>query len=78
MNKEKLLNLLEESAKTEESALPLYTRHLSSTLFLSDFDADRQQRILRILQTLENESKGHLKTLLSLMEKIKEGDKDVY
>jgi len=40
MTKEKLLNLLDESLKAEEIALPLYTRHLSSTLFLSDFDTD--------------------------------------
>jgi thiamine phosphate synthase YjbQ (UPF0047 family) len=78
MTKEKLLNLLNESVKVEESALPLYTRHLSSTLFLSDFDADEQRHILRILQTLESESKGHRRTLLSLIDKIKEDDKDVY
>ncbi|MBN1787662.1 MAG: hypothetical protein JW806_04640 [Sedimentisphaerales bacterium] len=78
MTKEKLINLLEEAAKTEESALPLYTRHLSSTLFLSDFDTNEQQRISQILQILENESKGHQRTLLSLIDKIKEDNKDVY
>ncbi|MDD5064103.1 MAG: hypothetical protein PHQ35_05005 [Phycisphaerae bacterium] len=78
MTKEKLLNLLGESLKAEESALPLYTKHLSSTLFLSNFDADEQQHVKRILQTLENESKGHYHTLRCLIDKIKEEKKDVY
>ncbi|MFA6186781.1 MAG: hypothetical protein WC770_06180 [Phycisphaerae bacterium] len=78
MTKEKLLNLLEESLKAEENALPLYTKHLSSTLFLSDFDTDEQRHIMRILKILEDESKGHRHTLLCLIDKIKEDDKDVY
>jgi hypothetical protein len=77
MTKGKLLNLLDESLKTE-SALPLYAKHLRSTLFLSDFDADEQRRVMRILQALENESKGHRVALQSLIGRIEKGVKDVY
>lgn len=78
MTKEKLLNLLGESLKAEESAMPLYTKHLGSTLFLSDFGADEQQRIKGILERLEDESKGHRRALQSLIGRIEKGVKDVY
>jgi hypothetical protein len=78
MTKERLLNLLDESLKAEESALPLYTKHISSTLFLSGFEAAEKERIAQILGILEEETSKHYKALQHLIEKIRNEDKDVY
>lgn len=78
MTKERLLNLLGESLKAEEIALPLYTRHISSTLFLSGFEAAKQDRIIQILGILHDESNEHYRTLQWLIDKVRNEDKDVY
>ena len=78
MTKERLLNLLGESLKAEEIALPLYTRHIGSTLFLSGFEAAKQDRIIQILGILHDESDEHRQTLQRLIDKVQNEDKDVY
>lgn len=78
MTKERLLSLLDESLKAEESALPLYTKHISSTLFLSGFEAAAKDRIAQILGILQEETSKHYKALRYLIEKVQNEDKDVY
>jgi len=78
MTKERLLKLLGDSLKAEESALPLYTKHISSTLFLSGFEAAKQKQIRRILGILQDESNEHYQTLRWLIDNTRNEDKDVY
>lgn len=78
MTKNELLEALQEALKTEESAMPLYTKHIDSTLFLSGFDLAEQEQIGRILHTLNVESTHHGMALQLLINKIKSEDKDVY
>lgn len=78
MTKQELLKLLKETLNTEESAMPLYTRHIDSTLFLSGFDSGEQKHISRILNTLNAESTDHGIALRQLINKIESEDKDVY
>jgi len=78
MTKQELLKLLQNALKTEEIAMPLYTRHIDSTLFLSGFDPDAQKRMSGILHTLNIESTHHGMALQWLINKIQSEDKDVY
>lgn len=78
MTKQELLNALEEGLRTEESALPIYTKHIDSTLFLSGFTPEQQDRIRQILNRLSTESTGHARIYQNLIEKITSENKDVY
>lgn len=78
MTKQELLNLLQEAVKTEESAIPLYTKHISSTLFLSGFDEGAKERIRQILEKLYRESTGHSKIYKKLIDRIQGENQDVY
>lgn len=78
IKKQELIKLLEESLKTEEGAIPLYTKHVSSTLFLSDLQPEKQKRISEILHELNEQSSGHAALFKQIIETIQESDKDVY
>ncbi|MFA5238427.1 MAG: hypothetical protein WC476_01790 [Phycisphaerae bacterium] len=78
ITKEKLLDSVKTASKTEESAIPLYTEHINSALFLSGFEEDKKQRIQKILQRLNKDSNRHAKTLRQLIRQIESEDKDVY
>jgi len=76
--KKELIGFLEEVLKTEEKAIPLYTRHIGSTLFLSRFDETQRTRIQTILETLKEESQKHAEIFGRLVDKIKREPRDVY
>lgn len=78
MNKNELIDMLEEGMKIEESLIPLYTRHISSTLFLSGFPDEKREEIRAALSSLRKDSEAHRKIYLGLLEKVKGEDKDVY
>ena len=76
--KKELIDFLEEALKTEEKAVPLYARHIGSTLFLSPFNETQRTRIQTILETLKEESQEHAKMYGQLIDKIKSEARDVY
>jgi len=78
LSKQELINMLEESLKTEESAIPLYTKHISSTIFLSNIPNDKKVRMYGILQTLNIQSSGHAITFKQMINDIQKGDRNVY
>ena len=78
ITKEDLLNELKEALKTEENIVPLYTEHVSSTLFLSPFEKPKQERIQQILNTLKLGSQEHARKYEQLILKVRKGNKDVY
>lgn len=78
MTKQELLHSLGEALKTEESAIPLYTGHIVSTLSLSNFNDDEQKLISETLQTLNVESTQHSVILHQLIDKVQSEDKNVY
>jgi rubrerythrin len=78
LSKQELISLLEESLKTEESAIPLYTKHVSSTLFLSDISKDKKVRIYDILEELNTQSSGHAVTFKQMINDIQGDDRNVY
>ncbi len=78
ITKEILVNELKEALKTEESVIPLYTKHVSSTLFLADMEEEKVSRIKEILDVLNSDSREHAKTFKNLINKIEGETKDVY
>ncbi len=78
LTKENLVNELKEALKTEDSAIPLYTKHISSTLFLADMEEETISRIKEILGILNSDSSKHARMFKSLINKIEGETKDVY
>jgi len=78
ITKEELLSLMETASKAEGTTMPLYTKHINSTLFLSRFDEEEKERIQKILLRLNSESTDHAKIFKQLINQIKNGSADVY
>jgi len=78
MKKEELLALLKRCLNEEERAIPLYTKHLSETLFLSGFKPEAQIRIKELLLLLKKESESHEKIFNNLIQDVKRASQDVY
>jgi rubrerythrin len=78
LTKENLINELKEALKTEESAIPLYTKHVSNTLFLADMEEEEVSKIKEILATLNSDSRKHARIYKSLINRVEGGAKDVY
>ncbi len=77
-SKEEVIRILEEAVKIEESVVPLYSRHISSTLFLSGFEEQIQARISGILNRLLKDSKRHEKMYEDQLRKVKGSEQNVY
>lgn len=78
MKKEELLSRLKKLRNTEELAIPIYTQHLNSTLFLSGLKPDVQEKIKETLLVLARESEGHARMFRDMIEKVQESDQDAY
>lgn len=77
-NKQETLNLLGECLKREEDIIPLYSRHIESSLFLSGFDKKTRGKISAILNKLRSDSMRHKQIFEDLIKKVKESNLDVY
>ena len=78
MTKKELIAQLKKLHNEEELAIPVYTKHLESTFFLSTLTADAQKNIKEMLLTLSLESEVHARMFESTIQKIQESDRDVY
>ncbi len=77
MIKDELLAELEKARRTEEVML-LYTRHIKNTLYLSGFKKDVRNKIKETLDTLHREGSVHKIFIRQLIDKVKEGEQNVY
>jgi rubrerythrin len=71
MEKKETLRLLEECLKIEEEVIPLYSRHIESTLFLSGLAQEKQLKAKEILDKLKADSERHKVIFQTLIKKIK-------
>lgn len=78
ISREKILELLKQCFSLEEKAIPIYAKHMSNTLFLSEFKKEDQIKIKNILETLKRESEGHMKIYEDLFRKVRGSSEDVY
>lgn len=58
-NKEKLILLLKEALFSEEKAVPIYNRHLESSVFWAGLPEDISEKIRNALKLLSKESNTH-------------------
>lgn len=70
--KEEILKKIDEAIITEEKAIPIYAKHLESTLFWSDMLEEYAEKIKKLFQKLKKESLGH-KGKLEYIKKIIQG-----
>lgn len=78
MTKEELIKQLSQLCNEEEHAILIYTKHLESTFFLSDFRQETQKEIKDILLTLALESEVHERIFEAAIKKVEESGQDVY
>ncbi|UCH12445.1 MAG: hypothetical protein JSW18_00410 [Candidatus Omnitrophota bacterium] len=78
IKKEELLKLLSRCLDAEEKGIPIYSRHLGNTLFLSDFKKEEQKKVRDTLETLKTDSETHKTIFEDLIKRIKGSTKDVY
>ncbi len=76
--RQELIDLLERAALLEESVIPIYSKHVENSLFLSGFNEGARQRIATILKKLALDSSRHKQTMDGLLKKVKEADVHVY
>jgi len=78
VTKNELLATLKKLRDEEELAVPIYTEHLKSTFFLSEFELEVQKKLKEMLLVLARESEGHAKIFNDMTRKIQESPQDVY
>jgi rubrerythrin len=78
ITKDELISQLRQLHNEEELAIPIYTKHLESTFFLSDIKPEARDEIKSMLLTLAMESEVHARMFEGLIKKVKESPRDVY
>jgi len=78
MTKEELIRHIQEGIKTEESAVPIYSKHLSAIVTKSGLPESSITQIKKTLEILINANKQHKEFLNSLMNRIQGESIDVY
>ncbi|MBU9889951.1 MAG: hypothetical protein KTQ49_08815 [Candidatus Omnitrophica bacterium] len=73
MTKDELIARLTRLSQEEEHAIPIYTKHLDSTFFLSGFRPEVQKQIRDMLLTLALESEVHARMFEGLIKRVREG-----
>ncbi|MDD5227115.1 MAG: hypothetical protein PHV97_08050 [Candidatus Omnitrophica bacterium] len=78
MTKNELIARLKKLRDEEELAIPIYTKHLESTFFLSHIKPDARKEIEGMLLTLAMESEVHARMFEGMIKKVQESERDVY
>lgn len=78
MTKDALIARLRQLDNEEELAIPIYTKHLESTFFLSRIKPKVKEEIKGMLLTLAMESEVHARILDATIKKVQESGRNVY
>ena len=78
MTRTEFIAFLEESIRIEEFVIPIYARHIESTLFFAGFAQDKGEKVRGILRELGVDSERHRRALEDLLATVRQADKDVY
>lgn len=78
MTKDELIARLKQLKSEEELAIPIYTKHLESTFFLSRIKPEAQAEIKEMLLVLAMESEVHARMFDGAIKKVQESERDVY
>ncbi len=77
MTKNELVSFLERGRKIEE-AIQLYAKHIKNTLYLSGFKKELHNDVKKVLDTLSQDNDERKVFMKQLIDKVKQGDQDVY
>ena len=72
MNNDKIIDILDKALLGEEKAVPIYNRHLSSSVFWTGIAKEKSERIKKILKQLADDSVRHKAMVEGLISKLKE------
>ena len=78
MTREELIRHIQESMKKEESAVTIYSRHLSAIVSRSGLPESDIAELKRVLGTLIQENQKHKQILSTLFRQIQGESIDVY
>lgn len=78
IEKQELLKTLQKALATEEKAIPIYMKHLSSAIFWTGIDADRIKKARKLLSRLAEETTYHKKVVGELIEKIEKENTNAF
>jgi len=78
MTREELINHIQEGMKKEESAVTIYSRHLSAIVSRSGLPESNIAELKRVLGMLIQENRKHKKILNTLLKQIQGETIDVY
>ncbi len=74
MNKSQILQKIAEAILAEERAMPIYTRHIESTLYWSGLRKDDQKKITEMFLRLKKDSDKHIAHLKHIQTLVSEKD----
>lgn len=78
MTREELIKHIQEGMKTEESAVTIYSRHLSAIVSRSGLPESDIAELKRVLGTLIQENQRHKRILIALLKQVQGEAIDVY
>lgn len=78
MERDELIRKIDEGIEREEETIPIYSKHIQSSLFLGGFEEGKRDKVAKGLDELRRGSESHKAILTNLKERIKKEDKDVY
>lgn len=78
MTRQELLDMIDESIRTEETATRIYLRHLDAIVTRGGFSPSRVARAKKIIELLVEGNSRHLKILLTLKQRIATESTNVY
>jgi len=78
IKKKELLDLMHKSKRIEELSIPIYSKHIESTLFFSGLSEDSKKQVKEYLTILREGSERHKMMLENLRKIIEKSDKDVF
>jgi hypothetical protein len=78
VDKARATKLLKEFLMIEELIIPLYSKHVDNSLFLSGIKKDNLSKVQGILDALRTDSMRHKQILEGLISSVERSGKDVY
>lgn len=78
MTKEELIKHIQEGIKTEESAVTIYSKHLSAIVSRSGLPESDIAELKKVMGTLIQENKRHKRILIDLLRQVQGEAIDVY
>jgi len=73
MDKKEIIKLLKEALFSEEKVIPIYSKHLSSSVSWVGIEQKKKERVKEILGQLEVDSRRHKNTVEKILEDLQQG-----